>query len=158
MRHIRGKTMTTWLECHECNEMFSVKAKFCLRMPSKTLRTCHLLQVLAFTARFPMLSLKRCTTGAKNPATLFSVSIAQRILNGETQFQRWTEKRKPIREMTMHLMQLKNDLYKNHWRERRNWKGVSVRKLAAHYHCSEDQTRQAMLELQEEYPAPKRNK
>ena len=24
MRHIRGKTMTTWLECHECNEMFEV--------------------------------------------------------------------------------------------------------------------------------------
>ena len=59
--------------------------------------------------------------------------------------------------MTMHLMQLKNDLYKNHWREQRNWEGVSVRKLAAHYHCSEDQIRQAMRELQKAYPAPKRN-
>ena len=123
-------TMTTWLECHECNEMFEVSNAVADAMHH----------------------------WRANPATLFSVSIAQRILNGETQFQRWTEKRKPIREMTMHLMQLKNDLYKNHWRERRNWNGVSVRKLAAHYHCSEDQTRQAMLELQKEYPAPKRNK
>ena len=24
MRHIRGKTMTTWLKCSECNEMFEV--------------------------------------------------------------------------------------------------------------------------------------
>ena len=24
MQRIRGKTMTTWLECHECNEMFEV--------------------------------------------------------------------------------------------------------------------------------------
>ena len=98
-----------------------------------------------------MRSPKPCTTGARNPAIRFSVSSVQHILHGETLFQR------QIREMTMHLMQLKNDLYKNHWRERRNWEGVSVRKLAAHYHCSEDKIRQAMRELQKEYPAPKRN-
>lgn len=55
----------------------------------------------------------------------------------------------------MHMMQLKDDLYKNHWRERHNWHGVSISKLAEHYNCSEDDVRQAMLEIQQEHPKPK---
>ena len=55
----------------------------------------------------------------------------------------------------MQLMQLKDDLYKNHWRERRNWKRLSLRKLAALYQCSEARVYQAMLDLQKEYPPPK---
>lgn len=55
----------------------------------------------------------------------------------------------------MHLMQLKDDLYKNHWREQYNWHGVSISKLATHYNCSEDHVRQAMIELQQENPKPK---
>ena len=48
----------------------------------------------------------------------------------------------------MHFMQLKDDLYKNHWRERFSWHGVSISKVAAHYNCSEKDVRRAMLEIQ----------
>ena len=81
MRHIRVKTMTTWLECHECNEMFEVSNAIAEAMHHWR---------------------------AESGDPFLCVDCTTHIEWGDA-IQQWTEKRKPIREMTMHLMQLKNE-------------------------------------------------
>ena len=57
--------MTTWLQCTECNEMFEVSNEIAEAMHH----------------------------WREESGEPFFVSIAQRILHGETQFQRWTSEK-----------------------------------------------------------------